>query len=64
MRIELDDDTRFGANVVLQHVSMLGHSAMGVRLGCEWQKLPGASERALQRWIDQSQKRSRMLQLR
>jgi c-di-GMP-binding flagellar brake protein YcgR len=64
MRIELDDDTRFASSVVLQHVSMLGNGEHGVRLGCEWQKLPGAGERALQRWIDQSQKRSRMLQLR
>jgi c-di-GMP-binding flagellar brake protein YcgR len=63
MRIELDSDTRFPASVVLQHVSMLGSAEHGVRLGCEWQKLPGASERALQRWIDQTQKRSRMLHL-
>ena len=64
MRVELDADTIFPASVTLQHVSMLGSTEQGVRLGCEWQKLSGASERVLQRWIDQSQKRSRMLQLR
>jgi hypothetical protein len=35
----------------------------GVRLGCEWQRLGGAAERTLQRWIDQAQKRRRMLSL-
>lgn len=64
MRIEFDSDTRFVASVMLQHVSALGTAEHGVRLGCEWQKLPGASERTLQRWIDQTQKRSRMLSLR
>lgn len=66
MTLELDADTRFPAAVVLQHVSAIGigdRSDRGVRLGCEWQRLGGAAERTLQRWIDQAQKRRRMLSL-
>jgi c-di-GMP-binding flagellar brake protein YcgR len=66
MMLELDADTRFPAAVMLQHVSHIGigeRSDRGVRLGCEWQRLGGAAERTLQRWIDQAQKRRRMLSL-
>lgn len=35
----------------------------GVRLGCAWRPLGGAAERNLQRWIDQAQKRQRLLSL-
>lgn len=62
--IELDADSRFTASLQICHVSALGSSEggnAGVRLGCEWKGLLGASERALQRWIDQMQKRRRML---
>ena len=57
---------RFHASVVLQHVSAIGvgeRSDRGVRLGCEWQRLGGGAERTLQRWIDQAQKRRRLLSL-
>jgi flagellar brake protein len=60
-RIELDADTRFMAAVQLQHVSSL-HSG-GVRLGCQWQQIDGSAQRALQRYIDQTQKRRRLLSL-
>ncbi len=66
MLLDLDADTRFPAAVVLQHVSAIGvgeRSDRGARLGCEWQRLGGAAERTLQRWIDQAQKRRRMLSL-
>jgi c-di-GMP-binding flagellar brake protein YcgR len=33
----------------------------GVRIGCEWQALPGSAERVLQRWIDRAQQRQRLL---
>lgn len=59
--LELDGDTRFGAALVLQHVS--SSSCNGVRLGCEWLRLGGAAQRALQRWIDCAQKRRRLLTL-
>lgn len=66
MSVELDADTRFSAAVMLQHVSTAGageRSERGARMGCEWQRLGGASERVLARWIDQAQKRRRMLSL-
>jgi c-di-GMP-binding flagellar brake protein YcgR len=61
VRIELDGDTRFEVMLRLQHVTALQHGDNGVRLGCEWGPLGGESERALQRWIDQTQKRRRLL---
>ena len=61
--VELDTDARFVAALQLQHVTSLSAGDTGVRLGCEWIKLPGAAERVLQRWIDQTQKRRRMLSL-
>jgi c-di-GMP-binding flagellar brake protein YcgR len=61
--VELDTDTRFGAGLALQHLSSLGRGDSGVRLGCEWQGLGGDGQRVLQRWIDQTQKRRRLLSL-
>ncbi len=75
--VELDGDTRFNTGLALQHVTALGgaqtevqaaqggseRNTQGVRLGCEWRQLSGAAERTLQRWIDQAQKRRRMLSL-
>lgn len=63
VRIELDADTRFDANLQLQHVSMMQGEGQGARVGCEWLHLGGAAERALQLYIDQAQKRWRMLSL-
>ena len=61
--VELDLETRFGATLQLQHVTALGVNDSGVRLGCEWQHLGGQAERVLQRWIDHTQKRRRLLAL-
>ena len=61
--LELDADTRFRTALTLQHVSALGRNDGGVRLGCEWHALGGSAERTLQRWIDQMQKRRRLLSL-
>lgn len=70
--LELDQDTRFGAGLTLQHVTAQGGGEAdtaergghhGVRVGCEWHGLSSAAERTLQRWIDQAQKRRRMLSL-
>jgi c-di-GMP-binding flagellar brake protein YcgR len=61
--VELDSDTRFTTTLQLQHVTSLGAADSGVRLGCEWKNLGGAAERVLQRWIDQMQKRRRLLSL-
>lgn len=61
--IELDGDTRFGASLLVHHVTLLNHEAKGGRLGCEFVKLDTGGERALQRYIDQTQKRRRLLTL-
>ena len=47
----------------LQHVTSLSRGEGGVRLGCEWQIQGGPGERVLQYWIDQTQKRRRLLSL-
>jgi flagellar brake protein len=59
--IELDATTRFSVALQLQHATAL--SEQGQRLGCEWLSLPAPAERLLQRWIDQAQKRRRLLAL-
>jgi flagellar brake protein len=63
VRIELDAETRFDCGLQLQHVTDIDPGAPGVRLGCAWDRLPAAAERTLQRYIDQTQKRRRLLSL-
>lgn len=63
VRLELDPDTRLTATLHVHHISSIHPSARGVRLGCELVKLDGNAERALQRYIDQTQKRRRLLSL-
>lgn len=61
--VALDDLTRFAAALTLQHVTALQAGDHGVRLGCAWQPLSGVAERTLQSWIDQAQKRRRLLSM-
>ncbi|MBI5258699.1 MAG: flagellar brake protein [Burkholderiales bacterium] len=63
VRLELDPDTRFTTTLHVHHISSIHALARGVRLGCELVRLDGAAERALQRYIDQTQKRRRLLSL-
>jgi c-di-GMP-binding flagellar brake protein YcgR len=63
VRIELDADTRLRATVLPHHVTLIHPGTQGARLGCELLDLDGAAERALQRYIDQTQKRQRLLSL-
>ncbi len=63
VRIELDADTRILATVQLRHISSIQPNARGMRLGCELADLSAAAQRALQLYIDQTQKRRRMLTL-
>jgi len=68
IHLELGPETRFTAAATLHHVTpMAGKPGAptggGMRLGCEWRLLDGSAERALQRWIDQAQRRSRLLSL-
>ena len=62
VRVELDADTTFNAEVRLLHVSSLSRDA-GTRLGCEWSKIDGMAQRALQRFIDRTQRRRRLQSL-
>ncbi|MEO8154811.1 MAG: flagellar regulator YcgR PilZN domain-containing protein [Rhizobacter sp.] len=61
VQIELDMDTRVSTSVRLQHVTLLNQDARGVRLGCEIVDPSADVLRALQRYIDQTQKRQRVL---
>lgn len=63
VRVELDAETRFDAGLRLQHVTSIQPETRGVRLGCEWRQLSPSAERALQRYIDHTQKRRRLLSL-
>jgi c-di-GMP-binding flagellar brake protein YcgR len=63
VRVELDGTTRFESGLRVQHVSSVGPGQRGVRLGCEWVRLSGSAERALQRYIDQTQKQRRLMSL-
>ena len=62
-QIELDADTRFQVNLRLQHITSLGGNAGGVRLGCEFVRVDPTELRSLQRYIDQTQKRGKLLSL-
>lgn len=55
--IELDADTRIEVGLEVHHVSVIGSPSQGARLGCELHGVRGESERILQRYIDQTQKR-------
>jgi c-di-GMP-binding flagellar brake protein YcgR len=61
--IDLDADTRFQANLRLQHVTSINADARGLRVGCEFVRAGGEALRALQRFIDQTQKRGKLLAL-
>ena len=68
LQVEIDAETRFTAPATLQHITALGAGDLsgasqqgGMRIGCEWQSLPGSAERVLQRWIDRAQQRQRLL---
>ena len=61
--IELDADTRLQTALRLQHVTSLNPESGGVRLGCEMVGAGAEGLRALQRYIDQTQKRRRLLSL-
>jgi c-di-GMP-binding flagellar brake protein YcgR len=64
VRLELDADTRFEATLTLQHVSGgINPAASANRLGCAFEKIDGAAQRALQLYIDQTQKRQRLFTL-
>lgn len=61
VQVELDAHTRFACTLLLHHVTAMNPVAGGVRLGCEWIGLEAAATRALQRFVDQTQKLRRSL---
>ena len=63
VRIELDADTRLDVNLRLQHVTSLNAEARGVRLGFEFVRPGGDAVRTLQRFIDLTQKRGKLMAL-
>lgn len=63
IELELDAETRFTADLRMHHISSMGGEARGVRLGCELLRLSVDAQRQLQRYIDQTQKRRRLMAL-
>lgn len=61
VQLDLDVDTRISTALRLQHVTSINPEAKGVRLGCELASPSSDVTRTLQRYIDQTQKRQRML---
>lgn len=61
IEVELDAQTAFSTGLTLRHVTCIQPTTRGARLGCEWLRLDGSAERLLQRYIDQTQKRRRLL---
>ncbi len=55
-RLELDDETELDVGLVIHHITALHPESKGVRLGCELTGL-GWSDRSLQHYINQTQKR-------
>ena len=62
-RVELDADTRFTATLRLQHVTAIHAEATGVRLGLEFKRIDSTAIRSLQRFIDLTQKRGKLMAL-
>jgi c-di-GMP-binding flagellar brake protein YcgR len=63
VRVELDTDTKLEVSMRLQHVTAINAEAHGVRLGFEFKRVGGDSLRALQRFIDLTQKRGKLMAL-
>ncbi len=61
--MDFDTDTRFHVNLRLAHVSSLTSGAGGMRLGFEFVRASGDALRALQRFIDRTQKRGKLMAL-
>jgi c-di-GMP-binding flagellar brake protein YcgR len=63
VRLALDAETRIDTALMLHHVTSTGSENNSVRLGCEIVGLDGGAQRALQKYIDQTQKRRRLMSL-
>ena len=63
VQLRLDEDTDLVVSLRLQHVTGINPESHGVRLGCEMVRPGSDVERTLQRYIDQTQKRRRLMAL-
>lgn len=63
VRLELDADTEFVVDLHIHHATVSHREGSDTRLGCEFLHLEAANLRILQRYIDQTQKRRRLLAL-
>jgi flagellar brake protein len=63
VQIDLDADSRLHADLRLQHLTAINAEAHGVRLGCEFVRADATVQRTLQRFIDLTQKRGKLLTL-
>ncbi|MEY2686794.1 MAG: hypothetical protein RL375_992 [Pseudomonadota bacterium] len=61
VEIDLDALTRLNVALRVVHVSVLDGGTTGTRLGCEWVHMGGDGARVLQRYIDLTQKRQRLI---
>lgn len=61
--LQLDAETRLSVELQLRHVTALKPEGMGARLGCEMVGLGGGEARALQRYIDHTQRHRRRIAL-
>lgn len=61
VRVQLDLETRFEGGLLLHHISAFEGAEGPRRIGCAWDELEVAAERALQRYILATQKRQRRL---
>src|ERR1700712_3816267 len=61
VRLSLDAETQIDAGLLLHHVTSTGAENGSVRLGCEIVGMSPTAQRALQLYIDQTQKRRRMM---
>jgi c-di-GMP-binding flagellar brake protein YcgR len=59
----LDADTRFQVDVQMMHLSAINAESKGARMGCAFVCAGAEIERQLQRFIDTTQKRRRMMAL-
>lgn len=64
VQFELDATTRFETGLRLHHVTSIHAESTGVRLGCELVRVSQDAERTLQRYVDQTQKRRRVMGLK
>jgi c-di-GMP-binding flagellar brake protein YcgR len=63
VRIELDSDTRIEVDMRLKHSTIVSEGARGARLGFEFIRPGGETLRTLQRFIDLTQKRGKLMAL-